>query len=274
MSRELNDTEVAAITIFLSVERLTAYTQLTGSNREAIALHQQVLQVGTCLMAVIAVVEIALRNAVCERMSQHFGSPDWLRNPPAPFSWRRSEGVKVIDAEKSARRAAYSKLSQAEKHALDALAFPAGRPPNLSHSDRAKARQAQIPVSNGKVIAEVTMYFWKRLFSEDYEEALWKTSLRRVFPNKKLRRADVALQLERIYQARNRLAHHEPVYGRRLTETLTAIEFVAANLGGAYAPGESPLAKLLEDDMQRVNEQATALATRFASFSGTTDSYS
>lgn len=253
MSRELDDTDVAVIAILLSVERLTVYTQLTGSNREAIALHQQILQVGTSLMTVIAVVEIALRNAVCERMSLHFGSPDWLRNPPAPFCWRPSERGKVADAEKSARRAAYSKLSQAEKHALDALAFPAGRPTNLSHSERAKARQAQIPISNGKVIAEVTMYFWKRLFSEDYEEALWKTSLRRVFPNKKLRRANVALQLERIYQTRNRLAHHEPVYGRRLAETLTAIEFVVANLGGAYAPGESPLAKLGESELRVID---------------------
>jgi hypothetical protein len=268
MSRELTDSDVAALAIFLSAERLAAYTRLTGSAREAIALHQEILQVGTSLMTVIAVIEIALRNSVCERLGQHFGSPDWLRNPPTPFAWRDQERAKIIDAERSARRAAYSKLSQADKHALDALAFSSGKPPNLSHSARAKARQAQIAVSNGKVIAEVTMYLWKRLFSEDYEEALWKPSLRKVFPNKKLKRADVAVQLERIYQTRNRLAHHEPVHGRRLTETLEAIDFVTANLGGVYTNDDSPLAKLLAQDLLLVIEQATALDKRFASFSG------
>lgn len=265
---ELNENDVAALAVLLSAERLSVHTQRTGSTREAIVLHQEIIKIGGCLMAIIAVVEIALRNAVSERLSLHFASPDWLRNPPLPFRWRDTEKAKIKEAVKSAQRASYAKLSQAEKHALDALAFPAGRPPGLSHSERAKARQAQIPVSNGKVIAELTMYFWKRLFSEDYEEALWKPSLKRVFPNKKLHRADVAKQLETIYQARNRLAHHEPVYGRRLVDAAAAIQFVAAHLGATAAPDHnSPLAKLLVQDMQTVTALSDALDTKLAAFS-------
>ncbi len=266
MSIKLNEQDVATIALLLSAERLAALTELTGSTREAIALHQQTLQVGASLMTVIAVIELALRNSICERHSQHFGVAGWLSRPPTPFKWRADEKRSINRALAAARRATYAKMSQAEKHALDSLAYPNGRPATISHSERSLARQAHIKVSEGKVIAELTMYFWKRLFSGDYEESLWKTSLKRTFPNKALRRADVALQLERIYQTRNRLAHHEPVCGWRLDDTLVAINFVAAHLGSTNGDMDTPLARLLGDEIRLVTEQARMLDERLASF--------
>ena len=76
---------------------------------------------------------------------------------------------KAID---SARRAEYSKMTQAQKGALDVLAYPGGRPSNISHLKRAIDRRRQIAVPDGKVIAETTLYFWKRLYSTDYEQNL------------------------------------------------------------------------------------------------------
>lgn len=197
------DKDVAALTVLLSPERLGALTQLTGSARAAIELHQETLGLGTSLMTVIATVEIALRNSVCENLSQHFATTGWLMRPPAPFRWRDQERGKLEQALDSARRAAYSKLTQAQKSALDAQAFPRGRPPNLSHLKRAKARRAQLVVTEGKIIAELTLYFWKRLFGPDYEHTLWRPSLKRMFPNKQIKRADIADHLEEIYQSRN-----------------------------------------------------------------------
>ena len=86
MSIELSEKDIAEIGLLLSAERLAALTQLTGSAREAIALHQQTLSVGTSLMTVMAVVEIALRNSICEHLSAHFKAAGWLLRPPAPWS--------------------------------------------------------------------------------------------------------------------------------------------------------------------------------------------
>lgn len=83
----LSDEEIAAVAVLLSSERLSTFERLAGSNRGAIALHQEMLRLGASLMTVTAVVEIALRNAVCDRLTEHFGTADWLRRPPSHFRW-------------------------------------------------------------------------------------------------------------------------------------------------------------------------------------------
>jgi hypothetical protein len=192
----------------LSEKRLRALISLTGSPEAAVKLHQETLHVGAALMTVIATVEIALRNTVCNNLNSHFVVSNWLLQPPIPFQWRGPEQKKVTMALNSARRTEYSKLSQAQKHDLDLLAYPKGRLPGRSHLQRAKDRCKHIPVSHGKVIAELTLYFWKRLYGPEYDQTLWRQSLKKTFPYKKLKRPDIAIRLEHIYQARNRLAHH------------------------------------------------------------------
>lgn len=268
MSRVLEDADVAAIAILLSPERLAALTALTGSTRTAIQLHQETLSLSASLMTVIACVELALRNTVSENLTTFFGAPGWLTSPPAPFQWRAIENQNAQKAFDSARRSEYSKMNQADKGALDARAFPspAGRPPNTSHLRRAVLRRRQIAVSDGKVIAETTFYFWKRLYSPEYEQSLWRTTLKRTFPNKRMSRADVAQALEHIYQARNRLAHHEPVLHKRFHDTLSAIAFVSENLNSARPSPDTPLVKLIEGDLDRVRDKAKRLHDRLASF--------
>ncbi len=266
MSRFLEDTDVISIMVLLSPERLAALTQLTGSERTAIELHQEALRIGTNLMNVIAYVELALRNTVSENLTAFFGTSSWLTHPPAPFQWRPSDNSKIGTALANARRAEYAKMSQAEKAALDAQAFPHGRPPNISHLQRARNRQQQIMVSEGKVIAEMTFHFWKRIYSSDYEQILWRTTLKRTFPNKNINRAQVAKNFEHIYQARNRLAHHEPVLYKRFLNTITAIEFVIQNLGVVSSRPDTPLAKLISSDLEQVSTSAQALHERLDSF--------
>jgi hypothetical protein len=262
----INSGDVDALSQMLSAERLHTLETLTGSIQQAIEIHQETLRVGASLMTIIATIEIALRNTVCANLTQHFGVASWLRQPPVPFQWRAPELKKVSAAHDSARRAEYSKFSQAEKHALDALAYPTGRPPSKSHLDRARDRRKNIAVSDGKVIAELTLYFWKRLYGPEYEQALWRTSLKRTFPYKKLSRADVAVHLEQIYQASNRLAHHEPVLHGRFTDTVRAIEFVIQHLETSPPSKMTPLATLLADDMAKAIAQSEALHSRLNAF--------
>lgn len=262
----LEDADLEAIAVLLSPERLAALISLTGSTRTAIELHQETLSLNADLMNLIASIELALRNSVSENLTTYFGTSGWLIRPTAPFQWKSIENKNVQKALESARRAEYSKMTQAQKAALDARAFPQGRPPNTSHQNRAVARRRQISVSDGKIIAETTVYFWKRLYSADYEQTLWRTTLKKTFPNKSLKRAHVADKIEDIYQARNRLAHHEPVLNKRFHDTITAIEFVAENLGATMPSKNQPLAKLIADDLRSIKVKATTLHGRFDAF--------
>jgi hypothetical protein len=264
----LTDEDIAAVAALLSGERLNTFQSLAGTTRAAVALHQQMLQVAGALMSVTAVVEIALRNAVCDRLAEHFGVGGWLRRPPGPFTWKDEERAKIEAAVRGAQRAAYAKLKPTEKHALDEAAFRRGVPAALRHEFRLDARQRAISVRSGQVITQLTMYFWKRLFSSDYEQALWKSALKRIFPNKRINRSAVAIRLERIYQTRNRVAHHEPVWGEMLFDTLAAVDFVASNLGVAGTDGHTPLRKLLLPEHAALENQARALQVKIDAFIG------
>lgn len=262
----LEESDIAALAIFISAERLAALSALTGSARAAIELHQDTLRLGAALMHVTGTIEIALRNAVCENLNQHFVAPNWLLQPPAPFTWRVPEQGKVQQALSSARRSEYAKLSQAEKAALDAAAFPNGIPHNLSHANRSKRRQEKIPVSTGKIVAELTLFFWKRLYGPEYEHNLWRTTLKRTFPDKSLKRATVATHLERVYQSRNRLAHHEPVVSQRFLDTIDSVNFILDHLGPSTPGVATPLRKLLTDDVAALSAQGQALHDRLDAY--------
>jgi hypothetical protein len=101
---ELSDETLSAVTSLLSGERLGTFLALAGSPRSAVALHQRTPQLAGSLMSVIAVVEIALRNTICDHLATHLGSGDWLRNPSAPFIWRDQEKTRIGEAIASAQR--------------------------------------------------------------------------------------------------------------------------------------------------------------------------
>lgn len=245
MSNDLTDDDVMEIARYISVDRLKRILDRGEDFRAALEFHQHVLQIASALAPVIALIEIALRNVVCEKLTVAFKANDWLRKPPANFQWRREEQAKIKQSVRNAQRAEYAKKTNPEKMALDSLAYPQGVPAGTSHEDRVTMRQKAISVGNGQVIAQLTLYFWKRLFSPDYEQELWKRSLRQIFPNKRLSRTDISNSLEVIYQPRNRIAHHEPIEGARLDDLLEAIEYIAINFMTRFPSSETPLAKLL-----------------------------
>lgn len=269
MSKGLSDDELAQVARWLSSERLATFLRIAGTERDAFDLHQQMLAVGGAFMPVLGLIEIALRNAASERLRRLFESPDWLNNPPAPFVWRGEERQSLTKAVRQGQRAEYAKLTNAQKKALDAVAYPGGIPEDVDHEARARARQRAITITQGQQIAQLTVLFWKRLFSSDYEATLWARSLKRIFPNKTLSRADVARELEHIYQARNRIAHHEPLYGVRLTNTLAAIDFIAQNFETPKADADALLARIIAADRERLHAEADKLAAMLARFTVT-----
>lgn len=264
---DLTDDQIADIARLISHERLAAFVAITGTERDALALHHETMLLQGALAPVMGVIEIALRNAIGERLRGLFGVPDWLRAPPPGFEWRGEERDAVRRAVSHARRAAYAKMTAAEKKGLEALAFPHGVPEGLSHEDRVKRRQAAITVTVGPVIAQLTLFFWKRLFSADYEAKLWKRSLKRLFPDKDVDRAAVAWRLEVLYQARNRLAHHEPLHGPRLAKLIGAIDFIAAKFGTPGADGATALTRMVAPYRPALDRQVAALSAAMERYS-------
>jgi hypothetical protein len=266
LSINLTDDEVRAAAGLLSSERLSAFVAITGTERDAIALHHLTMRVGAALVPLTGMIEIVLRNAVCERLRQTFDKPDWLTHPPPPFAWKGDESSHLKKAEGWARRAAYTKLTQAEKRALDALAFPHGVPRNISHEKRSKARQSVVSITTGQLIAQLTLFFWKRLFSHDYEATLWQRSLRKLFPNKSLSRADVSARLETLYQTRNRIAHHEPVIGLRLQQAAEAVNYLVQNFQTTTPSEVGILAKMTTPYRVDLATEVAALAVLLSRF--------
>lgn len=260
------DSELPQAIALISSERLAKLKAITGDERDAVILHQQMLIVSAALMPVTALLEICLRNTISERLRAVFGLPDWLQNPPAPFVWRGEELASIGRAKAQAQKAAYAQKTQYEKKLLDAMAFPNGLPANLTHERRAKERQKQIQITMGQLIAQLTLTFWKRLLSSDYQAALWDRGLKKIFPDKAIKRADIAEKMEIIHQSRNRIAHHEPLYGKRLEDTLSAIEFICSKFGEKRGDSPTLVEKMLEPYRETLRTEADKLEEMMAKF--------
>lgn len=252
----------------LSPERLTPFLAITGAEQDAIELHNQSIRLNAAIMPVIALIEIGLRNAISELLREKLGVPNWLTAPPrSHLVWHGKEAETIRKAIVHAQRAAYAKLTNAEKKALDGLAYPHGVPSGLPRARRVRARQARIEVSVGQTIAQLTLSFWKGLFSVDYEAALWKPILRRLFPNKAIDRVDVARHLEVIYEARNRIAHHEPVIDGRLDALLESLIYITQNFGARQQSEDAILFQMTAPFRGGLEAEARATKERIARYS-------
>ena len=178
------------ISDFISAERLKTYEAHTDRHKKAVALHNHTLQLGASLMSIIALLELSLRNITNQRLIDDFGDDEWLLPGHTTLPLKPFECQAISKARSHAQKAAYSKLSYKEKNDLDQQAFPDGIPNNTSHRSIVKKRQSLFSPSHGQIISQTTLAFWKRLYSSDYENSLWKPSLRKLFPNKLIKRGD------------------------------------------------------------------------------------
>lgn len=207
----------------ISSERLRTFERQTDTQARAVALHNQTLQLGASLMSLIALLELALRNSTNQRLVDDFGDPDWLLPGHNAVPLKPREQATISDATDYARRAAQSKLNDQ----LRAQGQPVPRRPQ------------PIAVTHGQVLSQTTFAFWRRLYSDEYEATLWKRSLKRVFPDKSLQRADLSKALAAIHEARNRAAHHEPIYGVKLDQAMKALDFIRNHLGARNATDDT-----------------------------------
>ena len=168
----------------LSAERITRYVNACGGNtRKAMTLYRENLHLSQEMFTLISCFEVALRNAIDQKMKDAFG-PDWLRDAILP------NGIFA--------------------------------PPQFRQTNRIISKAYQKLYSNGtychsKLLAEMDFGVWKYMFSNPQYRAAGRVLLS-IFPNRP--RSSAAMQYNNVYvfneldgvnTIRNRIAHHEPI---------------------------------------------------------------
>ena len=94
----------------------------------------------------------------------------------------------------------------------------------LKHAERSRIDESvRLLASDGhsqtpdRVIAASSFGFWIALFARKYDATLWRVALHGVF-SENMSRSDAHQQLDRLRTLRNRIAHHEPIMQRRLSD--------------------------------------------------------
>lgn len=185
----------------LSPERISTYLMATNGDREKAArLYTWNVAVSAAFYGPLQGLEVALRNAMHARLAAQYGLA-WYDN--------RTAGL--------------------DRGALERVA-----------SARARLRGERYAVNTPRMIASLSFGFWVSLLGpggriEDagrkanYEMTLWRPALRRAFPHRRpLTRKQVHGPLISLRSLRNRIAHHEPIFARNLTEDHQCILEVAS----------------------------------------------
>ena len=163
---------------WLSLPRMTPYVRAAGPGG-ALDLYRWNCRVGTALFEPIGWFEIAWRNAVDAAITaRRSGALHWLLDPTFPL--QQATRSKIARAVATVRRGGTAE-----------------------------------PVP-GQIIAELSLGFWRFPTMRGYTATVWAPYLSRAFPHALHRpqREEVDARLQPIILLRNRIAHHEPVFGQ------------------------------------------------------------
>lgn len=184
--------DVAELTRLLSAGRLATYTEACGGDQEqALRLYAWNVAVASAFWGGFNVLEVAVRNVIHSQLTRLAGREDWWAGR---LRFHPFEQQRIADAISSARRAKGEEM---------------------------------LP---GHVVAELNFGFWTGLLANRYHQRLWIPALSQAFPCLTGRRRELHRKQESLRKLRNRIAHHEPIFGRdlaadhdRLMSVLSAI---------------------------------------------------
>jgi hypothetical protein len=159
-----------------SNERLQKYVDFyAGDEEKALLLYQCNINLSESFYPLLSIFEVALRNSMNRELTKSYGTPDWYSHLSS------TPGLKDLNRE----------ITLAIRH----------------------INKRGETVTGSKVVAELTLGFWVRLFNAEYERILWK-DLRKSFPfmpKKERQRHKVSVPLNKIRNFRNRVYHNEPI---------------------------------------------------------------
>lgn len=188
-----------ALSQMLTAERLDSYVRWSGGDlAAAFALYEWNMTASAAVMHTTGMVEVVVRNAMdraLREMADARGWSSWFDRAPLDRRGR-------ADIQKARERA---------------------------------TRFGRQPEVRGKVVAELTLGFWRYLVASRYLTALWTPALYRAFPegpgDKLQQQRQVDRYLKNLLLVRNRAAHHEPIHRRDLLGDLDAAITLAAWVG-------------------------------------------
>ncbi len=182
----LNDLEVS-----LSPGRMNTYLNAVGGDREkAFHLYAWNTATGAAFYGPLQGLEVALRNAIHRQLTVCYGAT-WYDNPAAGLDARCLE--RIANARQELVRAGHA-------------------------------------AGPSRIVAALSFGFWISLLGPggrldlagrraDYEKTLWRPALRRAFPHRtSLTRKQARRPLDGLRTLRNRIAHHEPIFARHLSQ--------------------------------------------------------
>ncbi len=190
-----------------SRKRLERYLNTHEGDLDKAMLHYQCnMEIAETFCPLIAVFEVALRNAINRELIALSGKEDWYA---MLFSEPKLKGLG-------------KEITQAEK----------------------RIRDRKETVSPDKIVAELTLGFWVSLFNEAYDNIFW-SALRRAFPfmpKDKRKRRNVSRPLNSFRKFRNRVFHHEPIcwslggVKEKHLEIVTLMGWINKDLPGWISP--------------------------------------
>jgi len=200
----------------LSPERLAPYLIACGNDLDrSIRLYEWNGAVSGAFFEVLSDVEVIVRNSIHQTMSRWsiesgYGS-NWYDNLHGMFDASALRDIAKVEARLGRRG---------------------------------------VKVTPEVLVAELGFGFWRFLLAKRYETTLWAVGLWRAFPNSPLRHTEQLFQrVGRLHHLRNRVAHHEPIFMRRLeldlNDAYMTIKSVCTD-AESWTRGRSRVEKLLE----------------------------
>jgi hypothetical protein len=188
--------DYGVVMTLVTQERMGSYLSVVRGDVElAFARYEWNIEASASVISLSSVVEVVVRNAIDRELVAwaervHGTGASWFDHAPLDPKGRR-------DLENARSRA----------------------------TRRGRDREV-----HGKVIAELSLGFWRYLVESRYHTSLWVPAIHRAFPDGsrdlRRRRGQVALQMQQLQFVRNRAAHHEPIHCRDLDKDMKAAESV------------------------------------------------
>lgn len=177
-----------ALTAAISPERLQRYLDANAQDqKKALELYTWNTAASAAFYGPLQMLEVALRNAMHRELTADWGRPDWYDHPTIPLT--PESMARVNEAKRTCRKN--------------------GNPADAPH-----------------VVAELSFGFWVALLGPGprhiYDMQLWRPTLHRAF-RPGLSRKAVHRPLDYLRTFRNRIAHHEHIFGRHLAADYQSI---------------------------------------------------
>ena len=166
----------------ISAQRLAPYKKGAGQDIErALELYAWNMKIGAAFLPLFSATEVSLRNLTVKRLTEVYADPWWQDQRLLNLLEKKGKGV----------------VKQAEGRIKE---------------------KGQDPDS-GRMTAELGFGFWENMFLEKYTRDLW-VNLHDSFPHlpSTVDQQIFKAKCQKIRKLRNRIAQHEPIFHRNLSQ--------------------------------------------------------